>query len=340
MADLVVMSASATDEEVERVVARITRMGFDVHLSRGREKTLIGIIGDTRQVNDEIFATMPGVLEVISILKEYKIASREFHPDDTVFEVEGLRIGGKEVCLIAGPCSIESKELLRETARHVRQAGANILRGGAFKPRTSPYAFLGLELEGLRILQEVKEEIGIPVVTEVLSPEEVEPVAKVADIVQVGARNMFNYRLLQRLGRCEKPVLLKRGFEAKLSELLASAEYVLKGGNSRVILCERGIRTFDDKFSRNTLDLSAVPILKRETHLPVFVDPSHGTGRRALVIPMARAALAAGADGIMVEVHPSPEEALSDGFQSLNLEEFDRLVKELRPLAALVGRTL
>jgi len=340
VADLIIMSATATAEEIERVVQRVRKMGFDVHLSKGREKTLIGLIGDTRQVNDEIFSNMPGVLEVISILKDYKIASREFHPDDTVIDVGGLTVGSSRVCLVAGPCSIETKELLRETATRIKSAGAHVLRGGAFKPRTSPYSFLGLEEEGLRILREVGDEVGMPVVTEVLSPEEVEAVARVADIVQVGARNMFNYRLLQRLGQCGRPVLLKRGFEAKISELLASAEYILKGGNQRVILCERGIRTFDDRFARNTLDLSAVPILKRETHLPVFVDPSHGTGRRPLVIPMARAAVAAGADGIMVEVHPRPEEALSDGFQSLRVEEFTRLVEELRLVAEAVGRSV
>ncbi|MCD6408485.1 3-deoxy-7-phosphoheptulonate synthase [bacterium] len=339
MADLIIMSSKATEEEINKVVDKIKSLGFDVHLSRGAEKTIIGIIGDTRGVSDELFKLMPGVVEVISILKDYKLASREFHPEDTVIEINGVKIGEGTVTLIAGPCSVESKEQLLKTAKFIKKTGGKILRGGAFKPRTSPYSFLGLGTEGLKILQEVKEIIGIPVITEVLSSAEVEGVAEFADILQIGARNMFNYRLLQKVGKLRKPVLLKRSFSAKISEFLNCAEYILKEGNDKVILCERGIRTFDSEFTRNTLDLTAIPVLKRETHLPVIVDPSHGTGRRDLVIPMSKAAIAAGADGLMIEVHPKPEEALSDGFQSLNFDMFSNLVNEIKPIVQILGKT-
>ena len=338
MADLIIMSSKATEEEVNRVVEKIKSFGFEVNISRGEEKTIIGIIGDTRGLSDEIFKLLPGVVEVISILKEYKLASREFHPEDTVIKINGVEIGGKSIVVIAGPCSVESKEQLLKTAEFVKSRNCKILRGGAFKPRTSPYSFLGLGKKGLEILKYVKEKTGLLIITEVLSTEEVEMVAEVADILQIGARNMFNYRLLQRVGRTDKPVLLKRGFHAKISEFLNCAEYILKEGNSKVILCERGIRTFDSEFTRNTLDLTAIPVLKKESHLPVIVDPSHGTGRRDLVIPMSKAAIAAGADGLMVEVHPKPEEALSDGFQSLNFGMFEKLIEEIEPVVKAVGK--
>ena len=299
MADLIIMSSEATQEEVDKVIEKIKGMGFGVHISKGTEKTIIGIIGDTRGISDEVFKIMPGVADVISILRDYKLASREFHPEDTIIEVDGIKIGEGTITIIAGPCSIESKQQLLKTAKFIKEKGAHILRGGAYKPRTSPYSFLGLGKKGLEILKEIKEEVKIPVITEVLSTYELDEVGEVADILQIGARNMYNYRLLQKIGEMNKPVLLKRGFSAKIKEFLNCAEYILKEGNRKVILCERGIRTFDSDFTRNTLDLSAIPVLKKETHLPVIVDPSHGTGRRDMIIPMSKAAIAAGADGIM-----------------------------------------
>lgn len=338
MADLIVMSAKATEEDINRVVEKIKSLGFQVNISKGEEKIIIGIIGDTRGLSDENFKLLPGVVEVISILKDYKLASREFHPENTVIKIDGVEIGGEEFVMIAGPCAVESEEQVLKTAEFLKNKKCKILRGGAFKPRTSPYSFLGLGKKGLEILKYAKEKTGLLIITEVLSPEEVEMVAEVADILQIGARNMFNYRLLQRVGKIDKPVLLKRAFHAKISEFLNCAEYILKEGNNKVILCERGIRTFDSEFTRNTLDLTAIPVLKRESHLPVIVDPSHGTGRRDLVIPMSKAAIAAGADGLMIEVHPKPEEALSDGYQSLNFEMFEKLIEEIEPIIKTVGR--
>jgi len=340
MADLIIMSAEATQEEINKVIEKIKGMGFDVHISKGAEKTIIGIIGDTRGISDEVFKIMPGVAEVISILRDYKLASREFHPEDTIIEVDGVKIGEGTITIIAGPCSVESKQQLVKTAKFIKEKGAHILRGGAYKPRTSPYSFLGLGKKGLEILKEVKKEVKIPVITEVLSTGEVDEVAEVADILQIGARNMYNYRLLQKVGEMDKPVLLKRAFSAKIKEFLNCAEYILKEGNKKVILCERGIRTFDSDFTRNTLDLSAIPVLKKESHLPVIVDPSHGTGRRDMITPMSKAAIAAGADGIMIEVHPKPEEALSDGFQSLNFNLFDIFIKEIFPLIKVTGKKI
>jgi len=340
MADLIIMSAEATQEEINKVIEKIKGMGFDVHISKGAEKTIIGIIGDTRGISDEVFKIMPGVAEVISILRDYKLASREFHPEDTIIEVDGVKIGEGTITIIAGPCSIESKQQLVKTAKFIKEKGAHILRGGAYKPRTSPYSFLGLGKKGLEILKEVKKEVKIPVITEVLSTGELDEVAEVADILQIGARNMYNYRLLQKVGEINKPVLLKRAFSAKIKEFLSCAEYILKEGNKKVILCERGIRTFDTDFTRNTLDLSAIPVLKKETHLPVIVDPSHGTGRRDMIIPMSKAAIAAGADGVMIEVHPKPEEALSDGSQSLNFNLFDTLIEEISPIIKVMGKKL
>ncbi|MDD3725881.1 MAG: 3-deoxy-7-phosphoheptulonate synthase [Candidatus Ratteibacteria bacterium] len=340
MADIIIMSSSATKQQIDNVVKKIKGLGFNVNLSKGAEKTIIGIIGDTRGISDEAFKILPGVGEVISILKDYKLASREFHPSDTVIKVKNIEIGSNTLTVIAGPCSVESKRQLLKTAEFVKRCGGKILRGGAFKPRTSPYSFSGLGLEGLMILKEVKEETGMPVITEVLSPEDVDRTIEVADILQIGARNMFNYRLLQKVGQVGRPVLLKRAFSATIGEFLNCAEYILKEGNRNVILCERGIRSFDTAFTRNTLDLSAVAVLKKETHLPVFVDPSHGTGRRDLVLPMSKASIAAGADGLMIEVHPKPEEALSDGFQSLTFDMFAHLMEEIMPLVKVVGKKI
>jgi 3-deoxy-7-phosphoheptulonate synthase len=340
MADIIIMSSTATKKDIDNVIEKIKSFGFDVNYSEGAEKTIIGLIGDTRGVSDEVFKILPGVSNVISILKEYKLASREFRPEDTIVEVGDLKIGGDNLTIIAGPCSIEGKQQLLKTAELVQKSGAKMLRGGAFKPRTSPYSFDGLGFEGLQILREAKRKYNIPVITEVLSPEEVDGVMEVADILQIGTRNMFNYRLLQKVGKVKKPVLLKRAFSATISEFLSCTEYILKGGNNEVILCERGIRTFDSHFTRNTLDLCAVPVLKKETHLPVFVDPSHGTGRRDLILPMSKAAIAAGADGLIIEVHPKPELALSDGFQSLNPEMFADFMKEIEPVAKAVGKKL
>jgi len=340
MADIIIMSSTATEKQLNAVIRKVKNCGFDIHLSRGAEKTIIGIIGDTRGVSDEVFKILPGVAQVISILKSYKLASREFHPQDTVIRISGLEIGGDNLTVIAGPCSVESKKQLFKTAECIKNAGGKILRGGAFKPRTSPYSFSGLGVEGLEILKEAKRLSGMPVITEVLSPEDVDGTAEIADILQIGARNMFNYRLLQKVGKTDRPVLLKRAFSATVAEFLNCAEYILKEGNSEGILCERGIRSFDSEFTRNTLDLSAVAVLKKESHLPVFVDPSHGTGRRDLVTPMSRAAIAAGADGLMIEVHPKPEEALSDGFQSLTLEMFIRFMEEIKPIARIMNKKL
>jgi len=338
MADLIIMRNDSTEEDIKRVVEKIEKLGFKAHVSKGEERTIIGIIGDTRGLSDETFRILPGVSEVISILKEYKLASREFHKKDTIIEVNGVKIGEGYFVIMAGPCSVESKEQLLITGKFIKQLGAKILRGAIFKPRTSPYSFLGLGKEGLNILKEVKEELKIPIITEVLSPEEVDIVSEVSDILQIGTRNMFNYRLLQKVGKIDKPVLLKRNFSAKISEFLNCAEYILKEGNNKVILCERGIRTFDSEFTRNTLDLSAIPILKKETHLPVIVDPSHGTGRRDIIIPMSKAAVAAGADGLLIEVHPKPEEALSDGFQSITFDMFEDLIRELEPFIKIMKK--
>ncbi len=340
MADIIIMSPAATKKEIDTVIKKIKSHGFDINYSKGTEKTIIGLIGDTRGVPDEVFKVLPGVANVISILKEYKLASREFRPSDTIINVGKIQIGGKNLTIIAGPCSIESKQQLLKTAGAIQAAGAKILRGGAFKPRTSPYSFDGLGFEGLQILREAKRKFNIPVITEVLSPEEVDGVLEIADILQIGTRNMFNYRLLQKVGRVRKPVLLKRAFSATISEFLSCTEYILKGGNNEVILCERGIRTFDTHFTRNTLDLSAVPVLKKETHLPVFVDPSHGTGRRDLILPMSKAAIAAGADGLIIEVHPKPEEALSDGLQSLTIEMFTSFMEEIKPVVRAMDKKL
>ena len=336
---IIVLRAHCTEEEIAQVCRRIESLGLTPHLSRGVERTIIGAIGDERVLLDKAIEALPMVEKVLPILKPYKLASRDFHPENTVVAVNGVRIGDQRLAVVAGPCSVESREMLLGVAREVRAAGAHLLRGGAFKPRTSPYAFQGLGEEALRYLAEAKRETGMPVVTELMDPREAMLVLKYADVVQVGARNMQNFRLLKELGMQKTPVLLKRGMSSTIRELLMSAEYIMSEGNYNVILCERGMRTFEDS-TRSTLDLSAIPVLKQNTHLPVLVDPSHATGKWDLVAPMALAAVAAGADGVMVEVHPKPEEALSDGPQALLPSRFCRMMADLKKVAEAVGRTL
>ena len=336
---IVVMQAQASDQDVRHVVERIEELGLKAHLSRGTERTVIGVIGDERLIKREQLLLLPHVDDVIPILRPYKLASREFRSADTVVDVAGVKIGGPGIVVIAGPCSVESEEQLLMTAEGVKRAGARLLRGGAYKPRTSPYSFQGLGEDGLKLLARAREKTGLGIVTEVMESSEAEVVADYADLVQVGARNMHNTKLLRSLSRIQKPVLLKRNFSATLNEFLMSAEYLLSGGNNNVILCERGIRTFVD-FARNTLDLNIVPAVKQLSHLPIIVDPSHGTGRHDLVPAMSRAAVAAGADGLMIEVHPNPAEAFSDGEQSLTVEAFGRLMQDVRAVAGALGRSL
>jgi 3-deoxy-7-phosphoheptulonate synthase len=336
---LVVMRQDATPEEIRGVVRAIEARGFKAHPIPGAQRTAIGITGNKGAFEAPVFETLPGVLEVIPVSHAYKLVSREVKPEDTVVDVGGVKVGGSDLVLVAGPCAVESREQLLTVARSVKAAGAQLLRGGAFKPRTSPYSFQGLGEEGLEILAEARAETGLPIVTEALDNEGLDLVERHADAIQIGARNMQNFSLLKRAGRSRKPVILKRGMSATLEELLMSAEYILSEGNYSVILCERGVRTFSD-FSRNTLDLAVVPAVKRLSHLPILVDPSHGTGRREKVAPMSRAAAAVGADGIMVEVHHDPDTALSDGPQSITPEMFDALVKELRQIATVIGRRL
>jgi len=341
---IVVMRAHASDAEIDEVVARIRELGFTPHLSKGSERTIVGVVGDDRRAAEAgMFESLPGVAECVRILKPFKLASREFVGEPTVVEVgdgnggSRVAVGGAEVVIAAGPCAVESWEQLEEVAVSVKQSGARLLRGGAFKPRTSPYAFQGLGEEGLRLLARAREETGLPVVTEVMTPEAVPLVERYADCLQIGARNMQNFNLLQACGKSAKPILLKRGLSSTLEELLMAAEYILASGNRRVILCERGIRTFE-RATRNTLDLSAVAVLKQWSHLPVLVDPSHGTGHAAFVPAMARAAVAAGADGLLIEVHPHPERALSDGPQSLTPAALASTAAEVAAVARAVGR--
>ncbi len=336
---IVVMQARATAKQTGEVIRKIEELGFKPHLSRGEEKTIIGVVGNERKIDPAVFTVLSGVEAVIPILKPYKLASREFKPEDTLISVNGLKIGTSEIVVMAGPCAVESEEQVLRAAEAVQKAGAKILRGGAFKPRTSPYSFQGLGEEGLKILARAKEKTGLPIVTEVLEPSEVALVSHYADILQIGARNMQNFALLETVGKVTKPVLLKRGMMSTVEELLLSAEYILSNGNYNVILCERGIRTFE-KYTRNTLDISAVALIKRLSHLPVIVDPSHATGDRKLVKPMSQAAIACGADGLIIEVHPCPEQALCDGYQSLNSEEFESLMQAVRKVADAVGRKI
>jgi len=336
---IIVMNGKTDDADVEKVIHKLYEMGHKVHISRGERRIILGVIGDVENLASVPFYAFNGVEEIIRIVKPYKLASREFKDFDTIIKVKDVIIGGKEVIVMAGPCVIENEKQIFETARYVKASGAKILRGGAFKPRTSPYSFQGLGEEGLKLLAQAGEETGLAVVTEVMSVNQIELVGKYTDIFQVGARNMQNFVLLKELGKTKKPILLKRGLSATIEELLLSAEYILSQGNYEVILCERGIRTFEN-YTRNTLDLSAVPVLKRLSHLPIIVDPSHATGRWRLVSPMAKAAIAVGADGLLIEVHPDPRSSLSDGAQTLRLDTFTQLMKELSPIAQAVGREL
>jgi len=333
------MNGKTDDVDVEKVIQKLHEMGHKVHISRGEKRIILGVIGDVENLASVPFYAFNGVEEIIRILKPYKLASREFKSFDTTVKVKDVVIGGKEVVVMAGPCVVENEKQIFETAQQVKAAGAKILRGGAFKPRTSPYSFQGLGEEGLKLLAQAGEETGLAVVTEVMSVNQIELVGKYTDIFQVGARNMQNFVLLKELGKIKKPILLKRGMSATLEELLLSAEYILSQGNYEVILCERGIRTFEN-YTRNTLDLSAIPALKRLSHLPIIVDPSHATGRWRLVSPMAKAAIAVGADGLLIEVHPDPKSSLSDGAQTLRLDTFTQLMKELSPIVQAVGREL
>jgi 3-deoxy-7-phosphoheptulonate synthase len=336
---IIVMSHQASQEQVAAVVDRVKEIGLMPELSRGEERTLIGVIGGNAYAYREAFAHLSGIQEIIPITKPFKLASREFRPADTVVDVGGVGIGGGQVVVMAGPCSVESEEMLLQTARFVAAAGAKVLRGGAFKPRTSPYSFQGLGEAGLRMLAAARDETGLKVITEVITPSDVELVARYADILQIGTRNMQNYALLQEAGRSGRPVMLKRGMSSTIEEWLLAAEYILSQGNRDVLLCERGIRTFEHS-TRFTLDLNAVPLVRELSHLPVIVDPSQGTGRWALVGPMSLAAVAAGAHGIIVEVHPHPDSALSDGAQSLDFAAFEGLMADLRRLSEATSRQL
>jgi 3-deoxy-7-phosphoheptulonate synthase len=335
----IVLKPNPTPELIGQAIERVQALGLTPHLSQGVSRTIIGVIGDETKLQVQPLQAIPGVEQVVPIVKPFKLASREFHPEDSVVEVKGVQIGGGHLAVIAGPCAIESESLLLEVAARVRQAGANILRGGAFKPRTSPYSFQGLGEDGLKILRAVGEEFRMPVVTEVMDPRQVELVERHTDILQIGARNMQNFDLLKECGRTRMPVLLKRGLSATVKDLLMSAEYILSEGNRQVILCERGIRTFEES-TRNTLDLSAVPNIQGQSHLPIVVDPSHATGRPDLIPAMARAAVAAGCDGIHVEVHSCPEKALSDGPQALVPDQFERLLTDLSYLAQCLGKVI
>ncbi len=336
---MIVMRANATQREVKIVVDRVKSCGAEAHLSEGEERTIIGVVGDVRSIPRDEFLQMPSVDRIIPISRPYKIASREFHPWNSEVPLDGVTFGGPEVIIIAGPCSVESREQLLETAHAVREAGAHGLRGGAYKPRSSPYSFQGLGEAGLEILAEARAETGLAIVTEVMSSSQIEVVTRYADMLQIGARNMQNYNLLHAVGESQFPTLLKRGLSATIDELLMSAEYILSHGNRKVVLCERGIRTYETA-TRNTTDINAIPVLKSHTHLPVVLDPSHSTGHWEYVEAIARAGIAAGADGLIVEVHPDPTMALSDGGQSLKPERFAELVKQTAAIAEAVGRSL
>jgi 3-deoxy-7-phosphoheptulonate synthase len=332
------MKPNASVKELSGILKKVKELGLKPHIVKGKERTIIGVIGRS-EINPEFFEAMAGVEKVVRILSPFKLASREFKPDDTVIKINGVEIGKKKIVLMAGPCAVESREQIIEIAHFLKEMGVKVLRGGAYKPRTSPYSFQGLKEKGLEYLNEAKKETGLAVITEVRSPEDVGKICKVADILQVGARNMQNFPLLEAVGKTDKPVLLKRGMMATLEELLMSAEYILSNGNPRVILCERGIRTFE-KYTRNTFDISAIPLLKKISHLPVVADPSHGTGVRELVIPVGKSAIVSGADGLLIEVHKDPSKALSDGFQSLDFPMFSKLVTELKEICQVCGREI
>jgi 3-deoxy-7-phosphoheptulonate synthase len=335
----IVMQQGHTERELADILEQLSQMGFAGHVSQGVERTVVGVVGQTFPELKETLEMWPGVDEVVPISKPYKLSGREFQPKDTVIKVGDVTIGGESVVVIAGPCAVETEDLLLEAARAVKAAGASILRGGAFKPSTSPYSFRGLGMNGLEFLAQARIETGMPIITEVMSPQDVELVSRYTDILQVGTRNMQNFALLDEVGKTKKPVMLKRGLSATIQEWLLSAEYILAQGNRQVMLCERGIRTFET-FTRNTMDISAIPIIKKLSHLPIIADPSHGTGKWYLVTPISMAAVAAGADGLMIEVHPSPEHALKDGAQSLNFNNFQQLMSRVIPVAASVGRKM
>lgn len=335
---IVEMKTGATNGDIHRVVERARNMGLGIQMNYGTNKTVVALLGsNTGQIPTDIFAVLPGVESVVRIMKPYKLASREFKAEDSLVTVDGVEIGGRRFVIMAGPCAVENREQLMETAMAVKKAGASIVRGGAFKPRTSPFSFQGLRKAGLELLAAVRREVGLPVVTEVVDASQVNMVSQYADILQVGARNMQNFTLLTKIGKSGCPVLLKRGYSATVAEWLTAADYLLAEGNEQVILCERGIRSFEDSV-RFSLDISSIPVVKRSSHLPVIVDPSHAAGHYDLVAPLAKAAVAAGADGLIIEVHPNPQEALVDGLQSLNIARFEKLMTELRPIAESVGR--
>jgi 3-deoxy-7-phosphoheptulonate synthase len=337
---IVEMRRGSSEAEVEEVVQRARSLHLDVQMNLGTEKTVVALLGsNTGQVDSDMFAVLPGVESVTRIMRPYKLASREFKPEDSKVQIDGLSIGDSRIVVMAGPCAVESKEQLLEAARAVKDAGASILRGGAFKPRTSPFSFQGLGEKGLELLAQARDEVGLPVITEVLDTQHVELVSRYADILQIGARNMQNFNLLTEAGKTRHPTLLKRGLSATVTEWLAAADYLLAQGNTQISLCERGIRTFEDT-ARFSLDICAIPVVKKNSHLPLIVDPSHAAGHYSLVPAIAKAAVAAGADGLIIEVHPNPKEALSDGLQALTPSDFARLMKELQPIAASLGRTI
>jgi 3-deoxy-7-phosphoheptulonate synthase len=336
---IIVMKRGASAADLSFVVSQVEAFGYRAHLSQGTERTIVGVVGDDRPLDNHNFELLPGVEQVVRILQPFKLASRDFHPENTIVDVRGVHAGGEKIVIVAGPCSVETRSQLLETAWAVKEAGATILRAGAFKPRSSPYSFQGLGEEALELLAEARDEVGMPIITEVMSTEQVPLVSKYADVLQVGARNMQNFPLLQAVGRTRIPVMLKRGLMNTVQEWLLSSDYILSGGNRQVMLCERGIRTFETA-TRNTFDINAIPLLKGLTHLPIFGDPSHGTGKWDLVSAVGRACIAAGADGLMIEVHPDPAKALSDGAQSLKPERFADLVASIRQIAPAVGRTV
>ena len=336
---IVVLKPTCTEEEFNRVVKKIEAVGLAVHISKGKERTIIGAVGEDAILHGQSLESLSGVEKIVPILKPYKLVSRDFKKDDTIINLKGVEIGGNKIQVIAGPCAVEGREMVLDVAQSIKTTGVNFLRGGAFKPRTSPYSFQGLGEEGLRYLAEAREKTGLMVVTELMDPRDIDLVCEYADIIQIGTRNMQNFRLLKEVGAIKKPVILKRGFSATILELLMSAEYIASQGNKQIILCERGIRTFETA-TRNTLDISAIPIIKELSHLPIIIDPSHAVGKWNLVGPVSRAAIAAGADGLMIEVHPSPQDALSDGPQSLKPDRFKNLMNDLRNIANAVGRSL
>lgn len=337
---IIVVKNGQDKETLHGIVHYLEENGLTLHISEGLERTIIGLVGATQEQKAQLQAiSLDGVEKIMPVVTPYKLASREFHPEDTVIRIGDVTIGGDELQVMAGPCAVESREQMLEVAELVKASGARILRGGAFKPRTSPYSFAGLEEQGLKYMAEAREQTGLKIVSEVMDPRSVALVAEYCDIVQIGARNMQNFNLLREVGKIDKPVLLKRGLSATIEEWIMAAEYILAGGNEQVIMCERGIRTFETH-TRNTLDISAIPIIKELTHLPIIVDPSHATGKWNLVDPMSRASIAAGADGLMIEVHPNPKNALSDGPQSLKPHKFDALMKSLQPVAQMMGKRL